>query len=94
MSTSLADLAVRYQHISECMMQVSIMRRSSLLLQLAADYRYVAQLLDCARLDDGLTCLLIAELRRHLNRSLSYANSEKRNKVLDVVAKTIERTKS
>ena len=57
---------------------------------LAADYRFVADLLVLA-LSRGTVSLLVRELRGNLNRRASYIKSEKRNKTLQVAARTIER---
>lgn len=57
---------------------------------LAADYRFVAELLVLA-IQRGTVSLLVRELRGNLNRRASYIQCEKRNKTLQVAAKTIER---
>jgi hypothetical protein len=57
---------------------------------LAADYRFVAELLVLA-IRRGTVAMLVRELRGNLNRRASYIHSVKRNKTLQVAAKTIER---
>lgn len=54
---------------------------------LAADYGYVSGLIQRSR----NYARLVGELRRNLNRSDGYAESDKRNATLHIMAKTLER---
>lgn len=54
---------------------------------LAADYRYVASLIEASR----NMPTLIAELHASLGRMTGYPGHEKRNKTLHVMAVTLER---